>query len=1257
MRDIETVISPFIENQFPAFYKEQGESFILFVKAYFEWLEQNHQLLTLESDTGFAVGDTITQGVTTGKIVAKVDAEWLVYVDGFDTFKCLTVCMDVTPMVSSSGASTIIKKGGRAKRLGSLFFARNLPQLRDIDKTIDIFIIQFKEKYLKNIEFDTATNQRLLVKNSLDLYRSKGTERSIELFFKLVYGVDPQVHYPGEDLLKLSDGEWVVPEYLEITATQRSVDLVGKQIKGITSGATAFVEKYVKRKIKSGFVYILFVSSAKGQFINDEILAADNTVFDDSPRLIGSMKTVDIILPGTGFEIGDIVSFTGSEYGDYGLARVDGVANTTGVVDFLLIDGGWGYTTNAQSIVSEKVLTLANVITSNTVDTFLVVDGGAGYSNTDKCTIVSQFVNATASIVTSNGTGTILTVSVTNPGSGFNNATISNSSILVTNSTGGTTSSNATLQATTKVQPAFFNYFENIQQPKRTINVSNAALFEDSMNVRFGNATTTFANGFIVSKVSNTQLLVSVSNGTFNASNTIFNQSNNAVNTAIANIVNQTVNSTCMGVPTIVSASISNIVGEFERLQVCEQSINGVTIGTGVIESISPTDIILTNVTGIFRDNLPLVNRTTAATATISGISVTVGVHNITETYIAGAAFVYSTSGTEGRCVSVSTGFGAEFNVGDIFNTETVFLNTDLLNSNNVGYTAANSVAIANSAFMKLPLNNFAYGFEKNPQGNSTSIIYSCLNFDLFELGSIGSLSAINPGSGYNVDPYVLVRQPYISSRDHRDYIIEITGAVKNFAPGEFINQANTSENQYVLTVSDETGYQVGEKVYQGANLSASTANGIISLITTTANTIQVYAVGGTFADGTALKSVVNTSLSATVSNVVLQVVTSSARGIIKPQSNTSVLRVKRINLENTFLAGQTITGRSSEATATIVSVAEDTTVLPIGFNANVSANVVTANGIITQLTVVDSGVGYWLNGSNTVQYVSEDGLRAGSARVNIDGLGVGSGYFKSSKGFISSNKYLRDGDYYQEYSYEILTRIPFNKYATMFKKVMHTAGTRFFGAVLIEDSAEAVISYADDVVANNITSVIQFNSNTAIVNSSILFDNDPVLLANGDRVVYTTLAGNTAVASLSNNVQYYVFSSNATSVQLATNPRALSYSFNPNNTIISVGNSTVNSSFINIARHNLTVNDAVRYSSNTGNTVPTGLTNNFVYFVSAANSTGLSLATTRGGANVTITPGANQVGHTLTIAPITITPNATHSGVATNGHFLTTVI
>jgi len=36
---IEKKISNFIENQFPRFYQEEGENFILFTKAYYEWME------------------------------------------------------------------------------------------------------------------------------------------------------------------------------------------------------------------------------------------------------------------------------------------------------------------------------------------------------------------------------------------------------------------------------------------------------------------------------------------------------------------------------------------------------------------------------------------------------------------------------------------------------------------------------------------------------------------------------------------------------------------------------------------------------------------------------------------------------------------------------------------------------------------------------------------------------------------------------------------------------------------------------------------------------------------------------------------------------------------------------------------------------------------------------------------------------------------------------------------------------------------
>ena len=42
---IEKFVSPFIPQQFPAFYKEEGPNFIAFVKAYYEWMESSNQVL------------------------------------------------------------------------------------------------------------------------------------------------------------------------------------------------------------------------------------------------------------------------------------------------------------------------------------------------------------------------------------------------------------------------------------------------------------------------------------------------------------------------------------------------------------------------------------------------------------------------------------------------------------------------------------------------------------------------------------------------------------------------------------------------------------------------------------------------------------------------------------------------------------------------------------------------------------------------------------------------------------------------------------------------------------------------------------------------------------------------------------------------------------------------------------------------------------------------------------------------------------
>jgi len=303
VKDITSFISPLVESQFPSFYREEGPQFITLIKSYYEWLEQSNN---------------------------------------------------------------------------ALYHARRLLEYRDIDQTVDDFIVYFKEETLKNIQFDVATNKRLLAKNALDFYRSKGTARSVDLFFKLVYAQPAKVYYPGDDVFKLSDNTWKIPEYLEVTNTVYNPDFEGKQITGIRSGATAFVENYaIKKKINnqvdaegnevkiSKDIHVFYITNVRGNFEFGETVVHSGT--EDprkAPKMIGSLSELQVITGASDYVVGDIVNLI-SNTGFNGKALVTSIANTTGQVEFTLIDGGWGYTTSPKIIISEKALLVNNVIASS----------------------------------------------------------------------------------------------------------------------------------------------------------------------------------------------------------------------------------------------------------------------------------------------------------------------------------------------------------------------------------------------------------------------------------------------------------------------------------------------------------------------------------------------------------------------------------------------------------------------------------------------------------------------------------------------------------------------------------------------------------------------------------------------------------------------------------------------------------------------------------------------------------------------------
>ena len=906
MKQLEQYISQFTSNLFPEFYQEEGPNFIAFVQAYYEWLEEHYQELILDSMTGFNVGDTLTQELDTGTVVTgeiisvdAVNSAILVYSTTAAPFRCKLRCNVLAPLVSSSGASTFIFE---STSLNPTYHARKLLQYRDIDFTIDRFIVNFKEKYLKNIQFDTATNKVLLTKNALNVYRSKGTARGIDLFFKLVYGTKADIYNPGEDIIRPSDGYWFKPTYLEVSNTTRNVDYVGKVITGMSSNATAFVDKYIKTKSNGRWVHLLYLSNIRGIFEKDEALRSDRIYFD-SPKVLGSLNEVEITNGGSNFNIGDVVLIEGPlGRGGKGIVSTTQTLNS-GTVDLTFLDGGYGYTTNAVGFIAEKTL---NVRIANTQG--------------------KQYFTLMDEVVQANTRGRIVGL-------------YSNGILYVDNGTGPILSGQEIFQI-------------------------------DSSNTEFANAT---------------------------------------IDTA------------------------------------------SVIAGNGFVT--------LNSYSGVFSNSHSIRIRNSAITADFLFFTTTVGIANISSNGVFALANAATTtvSNTNFIVENVSSGDDAAFSINAIDNAEIGYFNSDLVLSNT-------------SSYLNVALEAASYGLPKLTTANADSSVMSALTIIPLTIGSISSVSLTNPGQDYNVDPRVLPYQRFVAGSNLKDYTLHVANVTSAFTVGELVTQAFANISSTTVVVANTLVYTVGEKVFQGVDLATSTANGILRSSNSTA--LIITSVSGTFANTTIVKSTANvsvaqTSLSVTTANNIAVVAKGQIVSISVTSNDQADLNVKRLSLNNFDLGGNVIASSISGATGNITRISSDMSSLSIGLDGELISEITSSNGAISSLIVTDSGFGFAEGEELDINSEDYSKLAIGTARVNRQG--VGSGFYKNTRGFLSANKYIQDGDYYQEYSYDVITRLSPERYKDMFMKIMHVAGTKMFSSTLIEETISVPVTLAQsNIVSSN---------------------------------------------------------------------------------------------------------------------------------------------------------------------------------------------
>lgn len=121
--------------------------------------------------------------------------------------------------------------------------------------------------------------------------------------------------------------------------------------------------------------------------------------------------------------------------------------------------------------------------------------------------------------------------------------------------------------------------------------------------------------------------------------------------------------------------------------------------------------------------------------------------------------------------------------------------------------------------------------------------------------------------------------------------------------------------------------------------------------------------------------------------------------------------------------------------------------------------------GGVKKIEIINSGVNYFASpqgvcaDSFLLTIFSDSGQQTAKVYGNRSALTRYPGYFLGNRGKVSSNKKIQDGHYYQNFSYELKAAVSLDTYFGVLKSVIHPAGMKMFGSVLVKKTISNTIT------------------------------------------------------------------------------------------------------------------------------------------------------------------------------------------------------
>jgi hypothetical protein len=302
---IETQFQPSlsISNLISPDITQDSEKFLLFLKAYYEWLQTT--TVTLENVDGTFVRDEEVVGNDSGAIgtIREVGIGYIVL--KLKTKRPFNVGEIVVGQTSDALANSKIVKDNVVRKTGKLVDYRN------IEYSVDKYVDYLKDELYPSIPTNMYGDKRLVALKFKDFYQSKGSEASYQFLFKLLYNENISLYYPGEDILRVSAGNFEKTQIIRSPYGANVFNFLNKTITGSTSGAIGNVVDIKRYVIGSYDVAEMTLKLVNGKFSGGEIISdvADATL---TATLYGMITGFVINDGGSGYQTGDQLSITGN---------------------------------------------------------------------------------------------------------------------------------------------------------------------------------------------------------------------------------------------------------------------------------------------------------------------------------------------------------------------------------------------------------------------------------------------------------------------------------------------------------------------------------------------------------------------------------------------------------------------------------------------------------------------------------------------------------------------------------------------------------------------------------------------------------------------------------------------------------------------------------------------------------------------------------------------------------------------------------